>query len=119
MRALSEGLIQMFERQAATEGKRLPSNFRRIAAEISGQSISYEELVAYMADAYARYFTDDDLRVILAYQRTPTYQKQLEIAPKLLQESMEWAQRILASRKNEIQVKIAARLQETNGTPAR
>jgi len=110
MRTFSQGLLQVFEKEAAAEGKPLPPNLSRVLAEITGETISYEEVAAFMTAVYSRYYTADEMRAILAYQRTPVFQKQMQLAPRLMEESLKYTQRIFEEHKSEIRAKIAARL---------
>jgi len=110
MRTFSQALLQLFEKEAAAEGKPLPPNFRRVLAETTGETISYEEMAAFLAAVYSRYYTADEMRAILAYQHTPVFQKQMQLAPRLMEESLKYTQRIFEEHKSEIRAKIAARL---------
>lgn len=65
---------------------RIPAVFwDRLLAQVRARRGELEEM---MADVYARHFTSDDVRQLLAFYRTPVGQKLLAMQPAVLQESM-------------------------------
>jgi hypothetical protein len=67
------------------------------------QRIQYEFLMKSMEDApaiYARYFTAQELREILAFYRTPVGEKSLKVMPQIMGETMA----VLMPRMQDIQI---------------
>ncbi len=59
---------------------------------------------------YDKYYSQEDIKGLLAFYETPLGQKTLEVTPHLMQESMEMGQTWAASLESEFQERIMLRL---------
>lgn len=66
------------------------------------------QIVQFTGDFMVRNFTEEDIRNIIAFYRTPTGQKSLTVLPKMTQEMMKW----LVPAMQRMQGDLAARLNE-------
>lgn len=83
---------------------------RVIAAEAIKEMLASGDLLADLVPVYARHFSHQDVRDMIAFYETPLGVKTLEVMPKLMQESMQvgqqWAIRVMPG----IQERVTARL---------
>ncbi len=63
--------------------------------EFLSSNLSYEEEKPFIADLYAKHFTEAELKELTAFYKTPLGQKTLQEMPKLMQESMVHSQQKL------------------------
>ncbi|WP_051293427.1 DUF2059 domain-containing protein [Pseudoduganella violaceinigra] len=54
-----------------------------------------DELYNQMVPLYARHFTDDDIKALTAFYRSPTGKKSLQVMPMLMGESAQAAQKLM------------------------
>lgn len=83
---------------------------RVIAAETITELLSDGSLLDELVPIYARHFTHQDVRNMIAFYETPLGRKMLEVTPRIMQESMQlgqqWALRVMPG----VQEKVTARL---------
>ena len=83
---------------------------RVIAAETIKEMLGDDGLLDDLVPVYARNFSHQDVRDMIAFYETPLGLKTLEVMPKLMQESMQvgqqWALRVMPG----VQEKVTARL---------
>jgi len=70
------------------------------------------ELIEQIAVLYARNFTADELREVVAFYRRPTGQKFVQKLPAITQESMALGQRFGQSIGNEIRARMIEELRK-------
>lgn len=78
--------------------------------------LSWVVLEPKMAQVYAQVFTEEDIKVMTAFYRSPTGKKMLEKMPLLLQESMgivQQAMQNLEPQLNQMQQELAEQLKAT------
>jgi hypothetical protein len=51
---------------------------------------------------YDKYFTEEELRDLVAFYKTPTGQKSIQVMPGIVRESMEKANELLGPKINEL-----------------
>lgn len=93
--------------------KKKPDLEERVASAI--REIAREEFSAlgpdmgkFTADMMLRYYSEEDLRVMLAFYRTKTGQKAITIMPQIFGEMMAWVEPLA----NEYAARIAANLKK-------
>jgi hypothetical protein len=73
---------------------------------LEGITVRSNEFVELVATVYARNFTPDELRQVIAFYRAPTGQKLLAKMPTITQESMvagqQWGQAVMADMRTRI-----------------
>ena len=83
---------------------------RIIAAEAVKELLDDGGLLYDLIPVYARHFSHQDVRDMIAFYETPLGMKTLEVMPKLMQESMQtgqqWALKVMPG----VQEKVTARL---------
>jgi hypothetical protein len=61
------------------------------------ERIDYQKIVEEVYyPLYDKYFTNDDLRVLIDFYKSPTGQRTIEIMPQLLQESVQRTAQVIA-----------------------
>lgn len=96
-----------------------PARALDIASEVTLETIesNLDSMYAELIPLYAKYYSEEDLDIIIAFYETPTGQKLIQTQSSLLQESMQigesWGRRMKA----EIQRKIQERLQSEGIIP--
>ncbi len=81
-----------------------------ITLEVFNEANLHEEMVNDFVPIYAKYFSLDEVREMIAWHETPLGQKSIELIPQLMAEGMLVSQNKLMAILPEIQEKIAARL---------
>ncbi|MRV74075.1 DUF2059 domain-containing protein [Duganella sp. FT92W] len=77
--------------------KALPGMITAMGKTLSDPKL-LEELEAETTGIYARNFSDDEMRQITAFYRSPVGTKMLSTMPKLMQESMMVSQKVIVPR---------------------
>lgn len=79
--------------------KRITESSRRISErlrELLPQRINYTEVAEQLFyPLYDKFFSEDELKQIVAFYKSPAGQKTIEVVPQLLQESMQKSSEIL------------------------
>ena len=89
--------LEKFKDLEPAERERLT---QRIKAEYQNSSARIQEIVksevtteflldTVMVPVYSKYYTDDELKSIVAFYKSPTGKKMVEVSPKLLRDSMQ------------------------------
>ena len=73
--------------------------------------MSWEALKGQYADIYARAFTEEELRQIIAFYRTPTGQKMAQATPQLMREGAALGERTVQEHMGELQQMIMEHLE--------
>ena len=84
---------------------------RIIVAEIIEEFVTDEKLIDEVMHIYARHFTHDDVRGMIAFYETPLGEKTIEVMPRLMQEGMQAGQRWAAEMMPGVEERVMARLE--------
>ena len=88
---------QKFDARAKESFARFAGKFReRYQTKVNPAGVIEE--ISY--PLYDKYFTEQELRDLIAFYRTPTGEKTLKVMPLLLQESMEMSSRLVGPKLN-------------------
>lgn len=94
------------QRMAATlsrEMNRISQKYNRLFLE----RIDYQQIVEEVYyPLYDKYFTEEDLRVLIDFYKSPTGQKTIEVMPQLLQESMQRTAQVIGPTITQIMQEI-------------
>ncbi|MFP5261621.1 MAG: DUF2059 domain-containing protein [Blastocatellia bacterium] len=91
------------QRMVAESSARLVKRFR----EVVGQKINFAEVGEQLFyPIYDKFYTEEDLRALTAFYKSPVGQKSLEIMPQLMAESMKKSSEILLPRIMKIATEI-------------
>ena len=83
---------------------------RIIVAEVIREFSVDEKLIDNIIQSYARHFTHDDVRGMIAFYETPVGKKVVEVMPNLTQEGMQAGQRLQAELMPGVEERFTARL---------
>lgn len=83
---------------------------RVIVAEVIREFSVDEKLIKNIIPVYARHFTHDDVRGMIAFYETPVGKKVIEVMPNLTQEGMQAGQRLQAELMPGVEERVTARL---------
>lgn len=83
---------------------------RIIVAEVIKEFSVDEKLIDNITDIYARHFTHDDVRGMIAFYETPVGKKVVGVMPNLTQEGMQAGQRLQAELMPGVEERVTARL---------
>lgn len=84
---------------------------RVIVAEVIREFVADEKLIDEIVRIYARHFTHDDVRDMIAFYETPIGKKAIEVTPRLMQEGMQAGQRWQAEMMPGVEQRVVARLE--------
>ncbi|MDY7022719.1 MAG: DUF2059 domain-containing protein [Cyanobacteriota bacterium] len=103
---------QQMATQLNQEMSRILQKYNRMFLE----RIDYQQIVEEVYyPLYDKYFTEDDLRVLIDFYKSPTGRKTIEVMPQLLQESIQRTTEVIGSTVTRImQEIIAEELQRIN-----
>ena len=104
------------EKQKAT----MDSYQKKVMDLVSGE-LSWGKMENEFADAYAKAYTEDELKGLTEFYRSPLGQKLLEKSPKLMEESMMIPQKhiqAIAPQVQEIMMKMAQEMSAGQPQPA-
>ena len=79
------------------------AKMRDVIAAWQAKYVRWADLRASMAEIYARAFTDDDLRSLIAFYRTPLGQRLVEKLPEVLRQGSQLGADIAAKHQAELQ----------------
>lgn len=99
-------LVEQITGDTATDAKNQEENSKKIVEssrrvserirELLPQRINYAEVAELLFyPLYDKFFSEEDLKQIVAFYRSPAGQKSIEVVPQLLQESMQRSSEIL------------------------
>ena len=117
---LLEQMGSMIGQQIAqTIGAKEPEAAQRcavIATEVAFETVSGmfsdSDFMADMNAIYAKYFSQEEIRQMIAFYETPVGKKSIEIMPELMSESMQVTMQWLAKINPVIQERVTAQLRE-------
>jgi hypothetical protein len=111
--ALIPGVIEqgksMFEQQNPGLGKDLSEVAAKLRTEYAPR---LTELMTEVATLYASYFTEKEIKEILAFYKSPVGKKMITAEPKALDKSMSFAQDWAVKFSDEVLVKIRAEMKK-------
>lgn len=109
-RQIGEVMAQQMVQLTGVDTPESVARCRVIAAETIKELLSDGHLLDDIVPIYARHFSHQDVRDMIAFYETPLGRKTLEVTPKIMQESMQlgqqWALRVMPG----VQEKVTARL---------
>ncbi|MGE0354654.1 MAG: DUF2059 domain-containing protein [Gemmatimonadales bacterium] len=77
--------------------------YREVMLEFTGRYLSWDALGSNLVSLYAETFTEDELRALTAFYRTPVGQKLIEVQPELMRKGSEMGQNAVMSHMGELQ----------------
>ena len=107
MASFAQAVIASYE---ARGGRKSPAEFKRIVLEVVGEEVSYDAIMAVCADFYERHFSAEELRQLTAMRRSAVVQKEINLAPTMMQEVTAQSIALLAARRSQIEAKLKERL---------
>ena len=96
-------IAQIDSMKLPPEAHNLANTYREKLSEIMSQEMSWAKVKDDYIKVYAEIFTVEELRDIVAFYKTPTGQAFIRKTPKLLEQSMQVAQRHLQNVAPKIQ----------------
>jgi hypothetical protein len=120
--AMFEAMKKM--QMAQLDGMKLPvenqeaaTTFRNSIFDVMAQEMSWDKLKEDYVDIYANTFSLDELRGIIAFYKSPTGEAFLKKTPFLMEQSMQVAQKRMASVAPRIQELLKKLIEETRAKP--
>lgn len=105
----------MAQQVARTIGVEKPEALERcmeIALETVGEMLSDGDFMGEMNAIYAKYFSHEDIRQMIAFYETPAGRKSVEVMPELMSESMQVTMQWFAKVNPVIQERVTSQLRE-------
>ncbi len=109
-RQMGEIMAQLIVQKTGVDTPEAIARCRVIAAETIEELFADDELMNDYIPIYAKYFTHDDVRGMIAFYETPVGKKTIEVTPSLIQESMQVGQRWVQQVMPGVEEKVTARL---------
>lgn len=103
------------QQMAQIVGLESPEAFARcqeIALESLDEMFTNSDFMEEMNAIYARHFSHEDVRQMIAFYETPVGRKTIEVMPQLMSESMQVTMRWLAEVNPVIQERVTSQLRE-------
>ena len=117
---MANGVIQSMLASLEQTGEPVPAEVATIIRETSneffGQIFDQKEFLQVQSEIYARYFTKDEMRELLAFYRTPLGKKTISALPGILQEGMQFGQRKATEVMPAFQAELRRRLEAVQKT---
>lgn len=85
---------------------------REIAAEVVGRALADQDLVEEVIPIYAKHFSHEDIRQMIAFHETPLGRKSIEVMPRLMAESMQVGQRWAAKTLPRIREEVTKQMRD-------
>jgi hypothetical protein len=98
MDQMHQTMAAQIEAQAQREGRAMPPDFSAKMKRITDALISYDEMVQWNADIYARRFTLDEIRALRDFYRTPVGRKITREMPAIMSDVMGKVGNTIATR---------------------
>ncbi len=103
--------------EAELQANPLMEPYRDVLMKGIDKALSWELLGPRMIDIYAEAYTEQELRDLIAFYKTPTGKKTLEKAPILAQQGTQVGKDLIEENKAELQEMLAARQRELGVAP--
>ncbi|MEM1270940.1 MAG: DUF2059 domain-containing protein [Bacteroidota bacterium] len=110
MQVAMEGMLQ-----AQVQQNPALAQVEDVMREFFAEYLSWDVLKDEMIRLYADAFTEDELREISAFYRTPTGQKSIAKMPTLMMQGMQLGQRQVEENASELERRVLERLAELEG----
>ena len=104
---------QMGQQMVQLMDSKSPESFTRameIIFEVFDEENVFEDVLNDLIPIYAKYFTLEEVREMIAWYETPLGKKSIEVMPQLIADSMQVSQQRLGAILPELEEKITARL---------
>lgn len=98
MDQMHQTMAAQVEAQAQREGWALPPDFSAKMKRITDAVLSYDEMVQWNADIYAKRFTLDEIRALRDFYRTPVGRKVTREMPAIMSDVMGKVGNTIATR---------------------
>lgn len=89
--------------------------FEGVMRDFFDEHLSWESVKDELIVLYADTFTEDELREIAAFYRTPVGQKAIATLPRLMAQGMQIGQRSVQENLPELERRVQARMKELEG----
>jgi uncharacterized protein len=96
--AMDDQVRQMVEHTLQQAGAKAPAELPARLAEETHKLLTYGELVDLQAGLLAKYYTEAEMKELLAFYRTPIGQKQIRVMPEMLQDVNNHMMQLLQQR---------------------
>ena len=108
---MGDMMAQVIIQQTGVDTPEDVARCRIIVAEVIKEFSVDEKLIDDIIHIYARHFTHDDVRSMLAFYESPVGMKTIEVMPNLMQEGMQAGQRLQAELMPGLEERVIARLE--------
>lgn len=96
-------------------GEEMPEEFLDIMREFFAEHLRYEDLEAGFARAYTDLFTEEEMRALTAFYRTPAGQRFVELTPELSGRIQQMTVEVMEDSLPELERMIQERLELEEG----
>ena len=110
-RKMGDMMAQVIVQKTGVDTPEALARCRIIVSEVIRDLVADEKLIDEITNIYARHFTEDDVRDMIAFYETPIGKKTLEVMPTLMQEGMQAGQRWATEMMPGVEERVIARLQ--------
>ena len=110
-RQMGDMMAQVIVQKTGVDTPEAVARCRVIVAEVIRELVADEKLIDEIINIYARHFTEDDVRDMIAFYETPVGKKTIEVMPTLMQEGMQAGQRWAAEMLPGVEERVVARLE--------
>ena len=110
-RQMGDMMAQVIVEKTGVDTPEAVARCRIIVSEVIRDLVVDKMLIDEIIDIYARHFTEDDVRDMIAFYETPIGKKTIEVMPRLMQEGMQAGQRWAAEMMPGVEERVVARLE--------
>jgi uncharacterized protein len=103
--------------KAQTEGNPMLAQFEDVMREFLNKYLAWEQIKPEYVRLYTEVYTEDDLRGLIAFYRTPLGQKVLAATPQVMQRGAEISQRRVQEHLPELTSAILQRMGQQQPAP--
>jgi hypothetical protein len=107
----------MLESSMITGDEDLPPGFADLMREFMGEHFTYEVLEPGFVRVYTELFTEEEIRALTAFYRTPAGQRFVELTPELTARTQEVTNEIMQEAMPELMQAIMEMAEEEEGSP--
>lgn len=101
--------------ESLTESNPMLVEIRPVMEEFMAEYAGWEHVREEYAAMYARHFSEEEMRSLIEWYRTPLGEKTLRLQPILMQEGLEIGQAVVAEHQAELEARIQAYLRAPAG----
>ena len=105
-------IVQQTAQMIGAENPKAVERCAEITMEAIGEMFTDGDFMDEMNAIYAKYFSQEDIRQMIAFYETPVGRKSIEVMPELMSESMQVTMRWMAKVNPVIQERVTAQLRE-------